>query len=252
MQKGKFYKLLEQWDQANGGFDQISNSLANLYNLSMSQINIAVNTTTIFTTETIPNTITWNNIVSSINGAWDATSNSVVTTADSLITTLLSVKEQMHNTLESFDSQEALSHQTNVIADKVNATMVGISGLGATWGVFEAFDNIMGGIRNVSIGMAVIPQKVQLFLTANKTKEIEESVETDSEFEDYELFANEETDDNDKEIERERRASIDTIEDIPMEELDSILKKELEFWSTVNDIFKRQNRMIQLKSNVPK
>ena len=43
--------------------------------------------------------------------------------------------------------------------------MVGISGLGATWGVFEAFDNIMGGIRNVSIGMAVIPQKVQLFLT---------------------------------------------------------------------------------------
>ena len=87
---------------------------------------------------------------------------------------------------------------------------------------------------------------------ANRTKEIEESGETDSELEDYELFANEETDDNDKEIERERRASIDTIEDIPMEELDSILKKELEFWSTVNDIFKRQNRMIQLKSNVPK
>ena len=72
---------------------------------------------------------------------------------------MLSVKEQMHNTLENFDSQESLSHHTNTIADKVNATMIGISGFGAQLGVFDAFDNIMGGVRNVSMGLAVSPKK---------------------------------------------------------------------------------------------
>ena len=81
-----------------------------------------------------------------------------------MIGTLLSVKEQMHNTLENFDSQESLSHHTNTIADKVNATMIGISGFGAQLGVFDAFDNIMGGVRNVSMGLAVIPEKVSLFI----------------------------------------------------------------------------------------
>ena len=100
---------------------------------------------------------------SSLGGTWNATSNSVVNTADSLIGTLLSVKEQMHNTLENFDSQESLSHHTNTIADKLNATMIGISGYGAQLGVFDALDNIMGGVRNVSMGLAVIPEKVSLF-----------------------------------------------------------------------------------------
>ena len=78
------------------------------------------------------------------------------------IGTLLSVKKQMHNTLENFDSQKSLSNQTNILADKLNATMVGISGFGVSLGVFNAFDNIMAGIGNVSI--AVIPEKVSLFL----------------------------------------------------------------------------------------
>ena len=81
-----------------------------------------------------------------------------------MIGTLLSVKEQMHNTLENFDSQDSLSHHTNIIADKLNATMIGISGFGAQLGVFDALDNIMGGVRNVSMGLAVIPEKVSLFL----------------------------------------------------------------------------------------
>ena len=70
----------------------------------------------------------------------------------------------MHNTLENFDSQEALFTHTNTIADKVNATMIGISGFGAQLGVFDALDNIMGGVRNVSMGLAVISKKVSLFM----------------------------------------------------------------------------------------
>ena len=69
----------------------------------------------------------------------------------------------------------------------------------------------------------------------------------ESKYDDYEIFAE---DSDEKDFERERR-SIDSIEDIPMEELDTILKKELEFWNTVDDIFKRQNRMIQI-NNIPK
>ena len=57
----------------------------------------------------------------------------------------------MHNTLENFHSQKSFSYQTNNVADKLNATMVGIFGYGASLGVFDAFDNIMGGVRNVSI-----------------------------------------------------------------------------------------------------
>ena len=75
---------------------------------------------------------------------------------------------------------------------------------------------------------------------------VEENDLAQSRYEDYEIFAE---DSDDKFFQRERR-SIDSIKDIPLEELDTILKKELEFWNTVNDIFKRQNRMI--KNNVPK
>ena len=75
---------------------------------------------------------------------------------------------------------------------------------------------------------------------------VEEKEVAQSKYEDYEIFAE---DSDEKNFERERR-SIDSIEDIPMEELDTILKKELEFWNTVDDIFKRQNRMII--TNVPK
>lgn len=256
------------------GFGQFSDSLNNLYNSSLGQINIAINTTSIFTFETIPTTLAWDNIINSLGGTWNATSTSVANTADSLIGTLLSVKEQMHNTLENFDSQESLSHHTNTIADKLNATMIGISGFGAQLGVFDALDNIMGGVRNVSMGLAVIPEKVSLFLNANpveseeeeEEKEVEEKVKekvkekekekgkekekekdlAQSKYDDYEIFAE---DSDDEFFQRETR-SIDSVEDIPMEELDTILKKELEFWNTVNDIFKRQNRMI--KNNVPK
>jgi len=233
------------------GFGQFSESLANLYSLSLGQINLAVNTTSIFTFETIPTTFAWENILNSLGGTWNATSTSVVNTGNSLIGTLLSVKEQMHNTLENFDSQDSLSHHTNIIADKLNATMIGISGFGAQLGVFDALDNIMGGVRNVSMGLAVIPEKVSLFLKP-KPVELEEVDTVDekdlaqSKYEDYEIFAE---DSDEKNFQREGR-SIDSIEDIPMEELDTILKKELEFWNTVNDIFKRQNRMI--KNNVPK
>ena len=76
----------------------------------------------------------------------------------------------MHNTLENFDSEESLSYQTNTIADKLNATLIGISGFGAQLGVFDALDNILGGVRNVSMGLAVIPEKVSLFLTGRKFK----------------------------------------------------------------------------------
>jgi len=230
------------------GFGQFSDSLANLYSLSLGQINLAVNTTSIFTFQTIPTTFAWDNIINSLGGTWNATSTSVVNTADSLIGTLLSVKEQMHNTLENFDSQESLSHHTNTIADKVNATMIGISGFGAQLGVFDAFDNIMGGVRNVSMGLAVIPEKVSLFMKPKpvESEEVEEKDLAESKYDDYEIFAE---DSDEKDFERERR-SIDSIEDIPMEELDTILKKELEFWNTVDDIFKRQNRMII--TNVPK
>ena len=69
----------------------------------------------------------------------------------------------------------------------------------------------------------------------------------ESKYDDYEIFA----EDSDEEFFQRERRSIDSIEDIPMEELDTILKKELEFWNTVNDIFKRQNRMIQI-NNIPK
>ena len=75
---------------------------------------------------------------------------------------------------------------------------------------------------------------------------VEEKDLAQSKYEDYEIFAE---DSDEKNFQREGR-SIDSIEDIPMEELDTILKKELEFWNTVNDIFKRQNRMI--KNDVPK
>ena len=75
---------------------------------------------------------------------------------------------------------------------------------------------------------------------------VEEKDLAESKYEDYEIFAE---DSDEKDFQRERR-SIDSIEDIPMEELDTILKKELEFWNTVDDIFKRQNRMII--TNVPK
>jgi hypothetical protein len=154
----------------------------------------------------------------------------------------------MHNTLENFDSQESLSHHTNTIADKVNATMIGISGFGAQLGVFEAFDNIMGGVRNVSMGLAVIPEKVSLFMKPKpvESEEVEEKDLAESKYDDYEIFA----EDSDEKISERERRSIDSIEDIPMEELDTILKKELEFWNTVDDIFKRQNRMII--TNVPK
>ena len=45
------------------GFGQFSDSLANLYSLSLGQINLAVNTTSIFTFETIPTTFAWDNII---------------------------------------------------------------------------------------------------------------------------------------------------------------------------------------------
>ena len=45
------------------GFGQFSDSLANLYSLSLGQINLAVNTTSIFTFQTIPTTFAWNNII---------------------------------------------------------------------------------------------------------------------------------------------------------------------------------------------
>ena len=49
--------------------------------------------------------------------------------------------------------------------------------------------------------------------------------------------------------------TVDSIEDVTMEELDTIQKKELEFWITFwntfwNDIFKHQNGMV--KNKVPK
>ena len=66
------------------------------------------------------------------------------------IGTLLSVKKQMHNTLENFDSQKSLSNQTKIVVDKVNATMEGISGFGVSLGVFDAFDNIFKENRPVS------------------------------------------------------------------------------------------------------
>ena len=45
------------------GFGQFSDSLANLYSLSLGQINLAVNTTSIFTFQTIPTTFAWDNII---------------------------------------------------------------------------------------------------------------------------------------------------------------------------------------------
>ena len=45
------------------GFGQFSGNLANLYSLSLGQINLALNTTSIFTFETIPTTFAWNNII---------------------------------------------------------------------------------------------------------------------------------------------------------------------------------------------
>ena len=71
----------------------------------------------------------------------------------------------MHETLSTFDSQEALAAQTNNIASKVNSTMHGISDIGAAWGVFDAFDNIMGGIHGVSVGMNQIPLRIKVYLT---------------------------------------------------------------------------------------
>ena len=45
------------------GFGDFSGNLANLYSSSLGQINLAINTTSIFTFETIPTTFAWNNII---------------------------------------------------------------------------------------------------------------------------------------------------------------------------------------------
>ena len=79
----------------------------------------------------------------------------------------------MHETLENFDSQEALVQQTNNIALKLNATMNGISDISEAWGVFDAFDNIMGGIHGISVGVGKVPLKIKTYLTGKKSFEIE-------------------------------------------------------------------------------
>ena len=71
----------------------------------------------------------------------------------------------MHETLENFDSQEALVQQTNNIALKLNATMNGISDISEAWGVFDAFDNIMGGIHGISVGVGKVPLRIKTYLT---------------------------------------------------------------------------------------
>ena len=146
------------------GLGQVQNSLSNMYSTAMGQITIAANITSDITTNTIPNTLgvlTWNNFVSSISGAYNSTSDSLTTTGNALVNSMLGVKQQIHEVLENFDSQESLQQVTNNVALSLNSTMQGTVTLGQTWGVFQAFDNIIDGIRNVSIGLGQFPVKVQ-------------------------------------------------------------------------------------------
>merc|ERR1712061_395114 len=77
------------------------------------------------------------------------------------VNSMLGVKQQIHEVLENFDSQESLQQVTNNVVLSLNSTLQGTATLGQTWGVFQAFDNIIDGIRNVSIGLGQFPVKVQ-------------------------------------------------------------------------------------------
>ena len=70
----------------------------------------------------------------------------------------------MHNTLENFDSQESLSHHTNTIADKVNATMIGISGFGAQLGVFDIGSALM------KLPLCLMPSKQKDLLSLQSSR----------------------------------------------------------------------------------
>jgi len=146
------------------GLGAVSNSLANMYSTALGQITIAANITSDITTNTIPNTLgvlTWNNFVSSISGAYNSTSDSLTSTGNALVAQLLGVKQNIHEVLENFNSQESLEVLTNNVVLSLNTTLQGTATLGQNWGVFEAFDNIIGGIKNVSIGLGQFPNKVQ-------------------------------------------------------------------------------------------
>jgi len=156
------------------GLGAVSNSLSNMYSTAMGQITIAANITSDITTNTIPNTLgtlTWNNFVSSISGAYNSTSDSLTSTGNALVTSMLGVKQQIHEALENFDSQESLEQLNNNVVLSLNSTLQGTATLGHTWGVFQAFDNIIEGIRNVSIGLGQFPVKVQTIYLGGKTEE---------------------------------------------------------------------------------
>lgn len=261
--KRRVLQTLGLWkDQVNAGLGSFANNLSNLYTSSLGQISVAVNTTSTVVTETIPNTFTLDNIVNSIGGAYNATAVSITATGSDLITALLSVKEQMHETLESFDSQEALAAQTNNIALALNSTLNGVSDIGAAWGVFDAFDNIMGGIQVVSVGVGKVPLRIKTYLaeTEDEAVTMEPSIDNDE-------GDTEKVEGKEDVFDKEYKKITDTLEDIPdeefrmrrntasvedlsMEKVDEILKTELKFWKALNEVLTRENRM--LKHDVPK
>jgi len=279
--KRRVLQTLGLWKaQVNAGLNAFANNLSNLYTSSLGSISVAVNTTTTIVTETIPTTFTWNNTINSIGGAYNATAASITATGSDLITALLGVKQQMHETLENFDSQEALVQQTNNIALKLNATMNGISDISEAWGVFDAFDNIMGGIHGISVGVGKVPLKIKTYLTGTEDEETEvATTEPPLDIDEDETERMEGKQDTfDVEYKRITNALeyvpiTDTLEDIPitegiaeedfrmrrnaeplpdlsMEEIDEILKTELKFWNALNDVLTRENRMF--KYDVPK
>ena len=220
-------------------------TLIQLYNEAIIQIslakNITINAIASLTVDNIVQGIqtAQNQTITGINDMLNQTMTSIQATGQSLIYSLLGAKQQMHEFLENFNSQEVLHDQTINVALTLNATLAGTENLAAEFGVFDAVDNIIHGFGQ-------IPNKINGFIqkwwTSFFSQAEIDALETEIETEMEEMETEKETEET-EELERPKR-HLEVAENMTLEQLDGVLKRELKFWDALNVALGRQMRKL--------
>ena len=250
--KREILKLFGLIGNAEANFNATENQdpgyLIGLYDDAIAQIVITKNITANAIAE-----LTIDNIVLGFQNATNATSvaindaitsslNSLQNTSQNLIYSMLGAKQQLHEFLENFNSQQALHDQTINVALTLNATLAGTENAAANWGVFAAMDNIVHSIGQV-------PNKINSFLKQWWNEKIPSDVEQPEKenVEEPEKDVEEvmkEDDVEDIDVERPKR-DLASIEDMTIEQLDAVLQSEMKFWNILSQALSRQMRKLE-------